>query len=184
VPNPKPEQRHRRSLYALKLRGLTDPMLEVFNAPTPDFSCERREASTVTPQVFSLFNSQATQSRALALAHRVLQGASEDEKAIERLFALVLSRVPSAEEKRDCLAHWRETTPRVQTAPAPAKPPLEVRRDAIEENTGEKFSFSETLHGYAEFVPDLQPADVDARTRALADVCLVLLNSNELAYVY
>jgi hypothetical protein len=96
----------------------------------------------------------------------------------------VLSRAPSAEEKRDCLAHWRETTPRVQTAPATAKPPLEVRRDAIEENTGEKFSFSETLHGYAEFVPDLQPADVDARTRALADVCLVLLNSNELAYVY
>ncbi len=184
VPNPKPEQRHRRSLYSLKLRGLTDPMLEVFNAPAPDFSCERREASTVTPQVFSLFNSQATQSRALALAHRVLKEASEDEKAIERLFALVLSRVPSAEEKRDCLAHWRETTPRVQTAPAPAKPPLEVRRDAIEENTGEKFSFSETLHANAEFVPDLQPADVDARTRALADVCLVLLNSNELAYVY
>jgi hypothetical protein len=72
----------------------------------------------------------------------------------------------------------------VQTAPPPAKPPLEVRRDAIEENTGEKFSFSETLHAYAEFMPDLQPADVDARTRALADVCLVLLNSNELAYVY
>lgn len=184
VPNPKPEQRHRRSLYALKLRGLTDPMLEVFNAPAPDFSCERREASTVTPQVFSLFNGQATQSRALALAHRVLKEAPEDEKAIERLFALVFSRAPSAEEKGDCLAHWRETIPLVQTAPAASKPPLEVRRDAVEENTGEKFSFNEKLHAYAEFVPDLQPADVDARTRALADVCLVLLNSNEFAYVY
>lgn len=184
VPNPKPKQRHRRSLYALKLRGLTDPMLEVFNAPAPDFSCERREASTVTPQVFSLFNGQSTQSRALALAHRVLKEVPEDEKAIERLFALVFSRGPSAEEKRGCLAHWRETIPLVQTAPAPAKPPLEVRRDAVEENTGEKFSFSEKLHAYAEFVPDLQPADVDARTRALADVCLVLLNSNEYAYVY
>ena len=41
-----------------------------------------------------------------------------------------------------------------------------------------------TRHANAEFVPDLQPADVDARTRALADVCLVLLNSNEFAYVY
>jgi hypothetical protein len=184
VPNPKPEQRHRRSLYALKLRGLTDPMLEVFNAPAPDFSCERREASTVTPQVFSLFNGQATQSRALALSHRVLKEAPEDEKAIERLFTLVFSRAPSAQEKRDCLAHWQETIPLVQTAPAPAQPPLEVRRDAVEENTGEKFSFSETLHAYAEFVPDLQPADVDVRTRALADVCLVLLNSNEFAYVY
>lgn len=184
VPNPKPEQRHRRSLYALKLRGLTDPMLEVFNAPAPDFSCERREASTVTPQVFSLFNSQSTQSRALALAHRVLKAAPEDEKAIERLFALVFSRPPSAEEKRDCLAHWRETIPLVQTAPEPAKPLLEVRRDAVEENTGEKFSFNETLHAFADFVPDLQPADVDVRTRALADVCIVLLNANEFAYVY
>jgi hypothetical protein len=184
VPNPKPEQRHRRSLYALKLRGLTDPMLEVFNAPAPDFSCERREASTVTPQVFSLFNSQATHSRALALAHRVLKEAPGEEKAIERLFALVFSRMPSAEEKRDSLTHWRETIPLVQTAPAHAKPRLEVRRDAVEENTGEKFSFSEKLHAYADFVPDLQPADVDARTRALADVCLVLLNANEFAYVY
>jgi hypothetical protein len=184
VPNPKAEQRHRRSLYALKLRGLTDPMLEVFNAPAPDFSCERREASTVTPQVFSLFNSQAMQSRALALAHRVLNEAPEDDKAIERLFTLVFSRAPSAEEKRDCLAHWRETITLVKTAPAPVKPPLEVRRDAVEENTGEKFSFNEKLHAYVDFVPDLQPADVDARTRALSDVCLVLLNSNEFAYVY
>jgi hypothetical protein len=184
VPNPKPEQRHRRSLYALKLRGLTDPMLEVFNAPAPDFSCERREASTVTPQVFSLFNSQATQSRALALAHRVLMESPQDDKAIEWLFALVLSRAPNADEKRDCLAHWRDTIPLVQTAPGPSRPPLEVRRDAVEENTGEKFSFNEKLHAYAEFVPDLQPADVDPRTRALADVCLVLLNSNEFAYVY
>ena len=185
VPNPKPEQRHRRSLYALKLRGLTDPMLEVFNAPAPDFSCERREASTVTPQVFSLFNSQGTQSRALALAHRAVKETRSDEQAIARLFALVFSRAPSAEEERDCLAHWRDIEALIGNEKPPTqKPPLEVRRDAVEENTGEKFSFNEKLHAYAEFVPDLQPADVDARTRALADVCLVLLNSNEFAYVY
>jgi hypothetical protein len=185
VPNPKPEQRHRRSLYALKLRGLTDPMLEVFNAPTPDFSCERREASTVTPQVFSLFNSQGTQSRALALAHRAVKETRSDEQAIARLFALVFSRAPSAEEERDCLAHWRDIGALLGNEKPPTqKPPLEVRRDAVEENTGEKFSFNEKLHAYAEFVPDLQPADVDARTRALADVCLALLNSNEFAYVY
>jgi len=184
VPNPLPQQRHRRSLYALKVRGQPDPLQEVFNAPAPDFSCERREASTVTPQVFSLFNGQASHARALALAHRVLKEAPEDEKAIERLFAVLFSRAPRAEEKRDCLAHWRETIPLVQTAPAGTRPPLEVRRDAIEENTGEKFSFNEKLHANADFVPDLQPADVDARTRALADVCLVLFNSNEFAYVY
>ena len=184
IPNPKPEQRHRRSLYALKLRGLTDPQLEVFNAPAPDFSCERREASTVTPQVFALFNSQATHSRALALAHRAVEESKTDEQAITRVFALVFSRSPTDSELQQCLTHWRDILPLVQEAPAAVQPPLKVRRDAVEENTGEKFSFDEELHAYAEFVPDLQSADVDARTRALADVCLVLLNSNEFAYVY
>ena len=64
------------------------------------------------------------------------------------------------------------------------KPPLEVKRDAVEENTGEKFSFHEKLPGYTGFIPDLQPGDAGARTRALADVCLVLLNSNEFAFIY
>jgi hypothetical protein len=58
-----------------------------------------------------------------------------------------------------------------------------VRREAVEENTGERFAFSERLHAAKDFQPDLQPADVPARTRALADVCLVLLNGNEFAHV-
>ena len=35
-PSPRPEQRHRRSIYALKLRGLRDPFFEVFNQPSPE----------------------------------------------------------------------------------------------------------------------------------------------------
>ena len=185
VPNPRPEQRHRRSLYALKLRGLTDPMQEVFNAPTPDFSCERREVSTVTPQVFSLFNSQASHARALALANRAVKETRSDGEAVARCFQLAFSRPPRAEELQACLAHWREIEALIGNAlPATPKVPLEVRREAVEENTGEKFSFSEKLHAYAEFVPDLQPGGVPAHTRALADVCLALLNANEFAYVY
>jgi hypothetical protein len=65
-----------------------------------------------------------------------------------------------------------------------APPPREVRRYALEENTGERFSFTEKLHACVDFVPDLQPTDVDARTRALADVCLVIFNTNDFAYVY
>lgn len=185
VPNPKPEQRHRRSLYALKLRGLTDPMLEVFNAPAPDFSCERRDASTVTPQVFSLFNGQSSHSRALALANRAVKETQTDEAAITLCFQRAFSRRATAEEITSCLAHWREIESLLgESAPPVPKPPLEVRRDAVEENTGEKFSFNEKLHANTEFIPDLQPGDVPAHTRALADVCLALLNSNEFAYVY
>ena len=185
TPNPLPQQRHRRSLYALKIRGLPDPLQEVFNAPAPDFSCERREASTVTPQVFSLFNGQSTQSRALALANRAVKETRSDEEALTRLFMLTFSRPPNADELQNCIAHWRAIEAHLgEEVPAAQKPPIEVRRDAIEENTGEKFSFNENLHAYADFVPDLQPADVPAHTRALADVCLALLNSNEFAYVY
>jgi len=186
VPNPRPEQRHRRSLYALKLRGQSDPMMEVFNAPTPDFSCERRDASTVTPQVFALFNSHASQARALALARRVLGDAGEDdETAIRRVFALVLGREANSEEVANCLRHWREMVLLQERAVFPnIEPPLTVLREAVEENTGEKFSFDEKLHAYADFIPDLQPGDCDARTRALGDVCLALFNSNEFAYVY
>ena len=57
-------------------------------------------------------------------------------------------------------------------------------REAVEENTGEKFTFTEQLHAYETFVPDKKMADVDADTRGLAEVCLVLLNSNEFAFVY
>ena len=183
VPNPLPQQRHRRSLYALKIRGLRDPFMEVFNEPAPDFSCEAREVSTVTPQVFSLFNGQASYDRALALANRVLK-----EKAanpIARIFELTYGRKPSADEQAACEAHWKQLEAKqAKLTFAKPNPPLEVRREAVEENTGEKFSFQEKLAAYADFVPDLQPADCDARTRALADVCLVLLNSNEFAYLY
>ena len=183
VPNPLPTQRHRRSLYALKIRGLRDPFMEVFNEPAPDFSCEAREVSTVTPQVFSLFNGQASYDRALALANRVLKEQPAD--VITRIFELAFGRQPSADERNACTVHWKAMEARqTKLTFTKPKPPLQVKRDAVEENTGEKFSFQEKLPGYTEFIPDLQPADCDPRTRALADVCLVLLNSNESAYLY
>ena len=185
VPNPKPEQRNRRSIYVLKLRGLSDPAMEVFNAPAPDFSCERRESSVVTPQVFAMFNSQATHARALALAIRVMKEAGDDEAAINKCFELVVGRTPKPSEYLACIEHWRNCESTQSVSPAAAtRPPLEVRREAVEENTGEKFSFVETLHAYADYVPDLQAADVTAHTRALANVCLALFNTNEFAYVY
>jgi hypothetical protein len=183
VPNPLPSQRHRRSLYALKIRGLRDPFMEVFNEPAPDFSCEAREVSTVTPQVFSLFNGQGSYDRALALANRVLKEKPAD--VITRVFQLTFGRPPTADEKTATESHWRDMEAKqTKLSFTKTKPPLEVRRDAVEENTGEKFSFNEKLPGFTDFIPDLQPADCDAKTRALADVCLVLLNSNEFAYLY
>ena len=183
VPNAKPEQRHRRSLYALKIRGVRDPFMEVFNEPAPDFSCEARVVSTVTPQVFSLFNGQASYDRALALANRVLK--EKPANVITRVFQLTYGRSSTTEEKAICEAHCQQMEQKqANVVIASHKPPLSVKRDAVEENTGEKFSFQEKLPGYTDFIADLQPSDVDAHTRALADLCLVLMNSNEFSYVY
>ncbi|TWT71436.1 Gluconolactonase precursor [Crateriforma conspicua] len=185
TPNPFPDQRHRRSIYVLKLRGLIDPMLEVFNSPSPDFSCEQRETSTVTPQVFNLFNGRNTHNRALSLAARVLKETDNDRDAIRRCFQLTLLREPTPTELEEFLAHWHQTENSLPTDPPfRGAPPLEVLREAVEENTGEKFTFVERLFSNADFVPDLRPADVDRHTRALSDVCLVILNSNEFVYVY
>ncbi len=185
TPNPLPNQRHRRSIYALKIRGLPDPLQEVFNAPSPDFSCERREASTITPQVFSLFNGQNSHARALALAKRVVNETESDRQAVVRLFELIFSRQPRADELNACLQHWHDIEMLQGDAkPLSINPPLEIRREAVEENTGEKFFFEEKLHANSEFVADLQPSDVSVHARALADVCLVLFNTNEFAYVY
>jgi hypothetical protein len=159
--------------------------MEVFNSPAPDFSCERREASVVSPQVFAMFNGKAIHVRALALAHRVTKETQDDKEAIARCFELAFGRVANSEEIALCLEHWRDIESSMGDEPhVKSKPPLEVRREAVEENTGERFSFNEKLHAYADYVPDLQGSDVSRHTRALADVCLSLFNANEFAYVY
>lgn len=187
VPNPTPEQRHRRSIYVQKIRGLADPFMEVFNEPGPDFSCEQRDASTVTPQAFSLFNSQNTAQRALALAHRAIKetATADPSPQIQTLFRFALQRPPSEPEVQAMLAHYHQLLPHHQThTPPPFQYPTELIREAVEENTGERFTFTETLHAYHDFIPDPQPSDATAETRTLAEIALVLLNSNEFVYVY
>jgi mono/diheme cytochrome c family protein len=183
-PSPLPEMRHRRSIYALKIRGLRDPFFEVLNVPTADASCEAREQTTVTPQVFALFNSEITYERSLALAFDVLREEKEATDAVEEIFYRVLGRPADEEEKRWSIEHWNDMTQRHRNIEfEPRQMPSEVERIAVEENTGEKFKFVEPLEFHRDFVPDIQPEDVDARTRGLAELCLVLLNSNEFVYL-
>jgi hypothetical protein len=182
--SPRPQERHRRSIYALKLRGLRDPFFEVFNQPSPDSSCEGREGATVTPQVFSLLHGAATTGRALAFAARLLKESRTRDEAIDRAFQLAFGRRPADTEKQACLKHWDAMTQRHRTL-ALEKPqrPHEVLREAVEENTGEKFTFTERFEAAADFVPDLHPADIGPEVRGLMEVCLVLFNSNEFVYL-
>ncbi|MEZ0276034.1 MAG: hypothetical protein ACAH88_14095, partial [Roseimicrobium sp.] len=127
-----------------------------------------------------------TYDRAVALASRVLRDANGDRKAaLQRACVLTTGTTPDEERLGVLLTHWDQMSARhVTTSLPPSARPKEIIREAVEENTGEKFSFTERLHVYDDFVPDRKMADVDAKTRGLAEVCLVLLNSNEFAYVY
>ena len=185
VPNVNPQQRNRRTVYVLKLRGLRDPFMTTFNQPSPDESCEMRDASNVTPQVFALFNSEESADRALAFAQRVISGTSSDTEAIEHAFQLAFGRLPQRDELKAVKSHWQQCRQDLkEITPVKREYPTEVVRRANEENTGEEFTFTETLFEYQDYKHDLQPHDVDVRTRALAEICLVLLNANEFVYIY
>ena len=184
-------KRHRRSLYALRYRGLRDPFFEVFNQPDADNSCERRDSAVVAPQALTLLNSQNSRDRAIALAARLLRSSDSGDSSplspqvVVRAFQSVLARGPSARELEVSLAHVQDMKRRhADTPPPPSTPyPREVTRNAVEEMNGEPFSFVEKLEAYDDFEADLKPADVDASTRALAELCLVLFNTNEFLFV-
>ena len=94
-------------------------------------------------------------------------------------------RNPESEEQESAIAHWaRIESLQNQVRPAPREYPKEIVREANEENTGEPFTFTERLFVYDDYQPDVQPHEVDAKTRALAELCLALMNSNEFVYIY
>ena len=62
--------------------------------------------------------------------------------------------------------------------------PIRQDADGIEELTGDLYEFEDKLTLMEDYVPDLKAWQVNARIRALAELCLVLINSNEFVYVY
>ena len=185
-PSRTPAERNRRTIYAYRVRGQADPFLEIMNLPNPNESCELRDSAAVTPQAFTLLNSDVMTDRSIAFAQRIKREKKDDVASwIPRAVQLAYGRMPSAKEKEVLEEYLREMQDYHQdNAPEPREYPTSVTRSLVEEFTGEPFEFIEKLNVYENYVPDAKPWTVDADTRALADVCLLLLNSNEFMYVY
>ena len=186
--DPLPSQRNRRTLYAERIRTLGDPMLEVFNKPGPDISCEQRENATIAPQAFTLLNSPIIRSRALAFAARLERERPNDlTKQIKLAFQLAYQRLPNNNELKLCLKNLEVFKKQHQiNIQEKVTMPKYVVRQMVEEMTGLAFWWVEDLDVYAggNYVPDLKPWDVGHGTLAMGDLCLVLFNSNEFVYVY
>ena len=185
-PSRTPAERNRRTIYAYRVRGQADPFLEIMNLPNPNESCELRDSASVTPQAFTLLNSDTMTDRSIALALRVKKERSDDPALwIRRAVQLAYGRIPSGREHASLHEYLLEMQVYHRAnEPEPIEYPTQVTRSLVEEFTGEPFEFIEKLNVYDDYVPDAKPWTVDADTRALADVCLLLFNSNEFMYVY
>ncbi|MFT5126688.1 MAG: hypothetical protein ACI8W8_000283 [Rhodothermales bacterium] len=185
LPSRTPQERNRRSIYAYRVRGLADPFLETFNQPNPNDSCELRDSASVSPQAFTLLNSDLVTDRSIAFALRLERETDTLGKQIDRAFQLALGRDAKAAEKQRMQAYvtemrnyHRDKTPKKREYPS------EVTRSLVEEFSGKPFVYQEILPTFEDYIADTQAADVSTETRALADFCLLLLNSNEFVYVY
>ena len=184
-PSPDPAGRNRRSIYAYRVRGQADPLMEVFNQPSPNDSCERRDSSSVSPQALTMLNSDYMTKRSIAFALRLEREEADLASRLERAYRLAFSRPPEpsmtakfAEYVAAMEAHHRSNPPR------PVAYPTQITRSLVEEFTGAPFEYEEWLPVYEDYQQDTRAWDVGPSTRALADLCLLLFNSNEFAYVY
>lgn len=184
-PNKTPSERNRRSIYAYRIRGLVDPLMEVFNKPNADASCEHRDAPSVTPQVFTLLNSEVITNRSIAFALRLEEEAPTPAAQIDRAYELALLRKPTDSERESLIQHYQEMLSHHKDHhPEAVTYPTEITRSLVEEFSGEPFEYTEFLDIYTDYTPDPLPVDQTPEIRALADICLLLFNSNELMFVY
>ena len=129
-------------------------------------------------------NSRFTHDTALAFASRLEREAEDDESRVTRAFELAWNRAPSEDELDASLDHLRQMTEhhRRNAAPAPTSPEIPVHR-ITSELTGETFEI-EAILDHVDYEANLHSSQASPETRALADLALVLLNSNQFVYVY
>jgi hypothetical protein len=164
---------------------MADPFLELFNQPNPNDSCEFRDSAAVSPQAFTLLNSDQITDRSIAFAKHLKVQANEPREQISAAFQRALGRDPDNAEV-DRLTKYVSEMTAYHRGVEPKRPeyPTEITRSLVEEFSGDTFEYQEILPAFENYQADLKPADVDAETRALADLCVLLFNSNEFAYIY
>ena len=184
-PSPTPNERNRRTVYTYRVRGQADPFLEVMNQPNPNDSCEMRDTAAVSPQAFTLMNSDTMSDRSIAMALQIQKSSDKLPAQINRAFLRALTRMPTKSERRSMVNYVTEMTEyHEEHVPSETTYPTKITRSLVEEFSGKPFEYEEWLPVFENYSPDAKPSTVDAKTRALADMCLLLLNSNEFVYVY
>jgi len=93
-----PEGR-KRSIYVFQRRSLNLPLLETFDAPVFNSSCDRRRASITALQALAMYDGEFVNREASYFAERVRKESSGDqEQQIRLAFQIALGRNPTPAE--------------------------------------------------------------------------------------
>ncbi len=108
------DDRYRRALYTFRYRSVPYPVLQNFDTPNGDFACVKRPRSNTPLQALTSLNEVLFMEAAQALARRMLESdARTDAERVEVGFRRVLSRKPTATERRTLLAMLERQSRRV-----------------------------------------------------------------------
>ena len=183
-PSVSPGERNRRTIYAYHCRGLADPFLELFNQPNPNESCELRDDASVTPQALTLLNSDFMTARAVAMSNTICCETRNMEEAIGSAFRRILGREATAAEVEQLKIFMQDTRESDKKGDGVKSPyPTEITRSLVEEFSGLRFEYREILPKFENYKADLGMHEVSRDCRSLADVCLLLMNTNEFLFV-
>ena len=150
--------RNRRSVYIFAKRNLPYPLLQAFDFPDMHESCARRPETTVAPQALMLVNSELILENARGIAARLIsEHAGDFDAIVADAWYATLGRSPLASEAAEALAFLESQCALLQD----------------EGRTPEALGIVESLTDGAD----------PATFAAVADLCHVLLNSNEFMYL-
>jgi hypothetical protein len=95
----------RRAIYGLLSRQELPDLYSAFDFPSPEFHAPSRQETLLPQQALFLMNSPFVQAQATALATRPdVAAESVSERRVERLYAIVYGRSPTADEASRAVA--------------------------------------------------------------------------------
>ena len=93
----------RRMLYQERMRRVDDGLFTAFDFPDCGQVRAKRPVSTTPLQALNLMNSAFVVEQSEAIAARATKNAADEAAAVDRCFALLLGRAPSADERDACV---------------------------------------------------------------------------------
>ena len=131
---------HRRTVYTFIKRTAPPPQLSIFDAPSRESTCVRRERTNTPLQALALWNDPQYVECARGLAERTLREAgSSAEDRVRYMYRLCAAREPSEGRLRELVALARDLGELYASAPEDARKlirigeyPPDERFDAVE----------------------------------------------------